>query len=354
MLRPDEAIRPYRAMSASAPEAGFVRRPPHPLLFLAPMAGVTNPVFRRICKAHGADVLTTEFVSAEGVLHRNERTARHIEFSPGERPIGVQLFGADPDHLARAALAVAAWVQPDFIDINFGCPANKVVCKNGGSALLRDGTLLAGIASAVVRAVAPLPVTAKIRTGWDAVSVNAPDNARRLEDAGIRRLAVHGRTRAQGYSGEADWDVIAAVADAVRIPVVGNGDIDSAEAALRRWAQVPVSGLMIGRGAMHGPWIFREIHAAFLGADAPPPPTLADRWDLIEAHCREELALWREPRKGMHAMRARFMAYSRGLPASRELRRRFGQVDDLDQLAAIRAWHENTAHGNDVQEDGHP
>lgn len=324
---------------------GFIRRPEHPVLFLAPMAGVTNPVFRRICKKRGADILTTEFVSADGVLHRNERTARYVEFTPGERPLGVQLFGADPDHLARGALAVLDWVQPDFIDINFGCPVNKVVCKNGGSALLRDGITLTAIAAAVVRAVAPLPVTAKIRTGWDASSVNAADNARRLEDSGIRRLAIHGRTRAQGYSGEADWDVIAAAADAVRIPVVGNGDITSADTARRRWASAPVSGLMIGRAAMTTPWIFQEIHAAFRGESSPPPPTLADRWDLIEEHCREELACWRDPVKGMHAMRSRLMAYSRGLPASRELRRRFGAVDTPEGLATVRHWHESAAYG---------
>lgn len=315
------------------------------------MAGVTNSVFRRICKARGADVLTTEFVSAEGIMHRNERTEHYVDFTPGERPLGVQLFGADPGQLARGAQAVVDWKQPDFIDINFGCPVNKVVCKNGGSALLRDGTLLAAIASAVVRAVAPLPVTAKIRTGWDAQSVNAVDNARCLEDAGIKRLTVHGRTRAQGYSGEADWEIIAAAADAVRIPVVGNGDIDSAEIALRRWNSAPVSGLMVGRAAMTSPWIFQEIAAAFRGADAPPAPTLSDRWDLIEDHCRQELARWRKTEKGMHAMRSRLMAYSRGLPSSRELRRRFGAVESLDGLAEIRAWHENAAHADNEQDN---
>ena len=323
---------------------GFTRRPETPPLFLAPMAGVTNSVFRRICKARGADVLTTEFVSADGILHRNERTEHYVEFTPEERPLGVQLFGADPDQLARGAQAVVAWKQPDFIDINFGCPVNKVVCKNGGSALLRDGKLLAAIASAVVRAVSPLPVTAKIRTGWDEKSINAGDNARHLEDAGIQRLTVHGRTRAQGYSGEADWDVITSVADAVQIPVVGNGDITNAAVALRRWRETPVSGLMIGRAAMTTPWIFQEIKAAFRGEEAPPAPTLADRWDLIEDHCRQELQRWRKTEKGMHAMRSRLMAYSRGLHASRELRRRFGAVETLGELAGIRAWHENAAH----------
>lgn len=331
-------------MSARPNDAGFARRPAQPVLFLAPMAGVTNSVFRRICKKRGADILTTEFVSSEGILHRNERTAHYVEFLPDERPIGVQLFGADPEHLARGAAAVIEWVQPDFIDINFGCPVNKVVCKNGGSALLRDGKILAGIAAAVVRAAAPLPVTAKIRIGWDAASINATDNALCLEDAGIRRLTIHGRTRAQGYSGEADWDVIAAAAAALQIPVVGNGDINTAATALRRWEQTPVSGLMIGRAAMTSPWIFQEIRAAFHGHAAPPPPTLADRWNLIEEHCREELARWRYPSKGMHAMRSRLMAYSRGLPASRDLRRRFGQVETLEQLADIRIWHESASH----------
>lgn len=330
-------------MSATA-QTGFVRRPDHPVLYLAPMAGVTNSVFRRICKARGADVLTTEFVSADGILHRNERTEHYVDFTPEERPLGVQLFGAEPEQLARGAQAVMEWKQPDFIDINFGCPVNKVVCKNGGSALLRDGGLLASIASAVVRAVAPAPVTAKIRIGWDAASVNAVENAKHLEGAGIRRITVHGRTRAQGYSGEADWDVIAAVAEAVAVPVVGNGDITSADTALRRWQQAPVSGLMVGRAAMTTPWIFQEIAAAFRGQDAPPAPTLSDRWDLIEDHCRQELARWRKTEKGMHAMRSRLMAYSRGMASSRELRRRFGSVESLEELAGIRSWHEHASH----------
>jgi tRNA-dihydrouridine synthase len=176
------------------------------------------------------------------------------------------------------------------------------------------------------------------------------DNARHLEDAGIKRLTVHGRTRAQGYSGEADWDVIAAVAEAVQIPVVGNGDITSAEVARQRWNHAPVSGLMVGRTAMSSPWIFQEIAAAFRGENAPPAPTLSDRWDLIEDHCRQELTRWRKTEKGMHAMRSRLMAYSRGLHSSRELRRRFGAVESLDVLAQIRAWHENATHADDAPE----
>ena len=338
-------------MEHATAQPGFTPRAERPVLFLAPMAGVTNSVFRRICKARGADVLTTEFVSAEGILHRNERTEQFVDFTPEEHPLGVQLFGGEPEQLARGATSVVDWKQPDFIDLNFGCPVNKVVCKNGGSSLLRDGTLLAAIASAVVRAVSPLPVTAKIRTGWDEQSVNAPDNARRLEDAGICRLTVHGRTRAQGYSGQADWDVIASVAEAVRIPVVGNGDIDSAAAAVQRWHRAAVSGFMIGRAAMTSPWIFQEIAAAFRGEDAPPEPTLSDRWDLIEDHCRQELVRWRKTDRAMHAMRSRLMAYSRGLHSSRELRRRFGAVETLEGLAGIRAWHEDVVH-HDNDEEG--
>ncbi|MEI7962565.1 MAG: tRNA-dihydrouridine synthase family protein, partial [Verrucomicrobiota bacterium] len=168
-------------------------------LFLAPMAGVTNTVFRKICREKGADILTSEFVSADGIMHRNARTRSYVEFSPEESPMGVQLFGGDPDRLAEAAKQVMDWVKPDFIDINFGCPVNKVVCRHGGSSLLRDCPMLEKVAAAVVRACDPLPVTAKIRIGWDDSSVNAVQNARLLEGVGIRRIAVHGRTRAQGY-----------------------------------------------------------------------------------------------------------------------------------------------------------
>src|SRR6266581_4939502 len=197
-------------------------------LYLAPMAGVSDKIFRQLCKEYGADVLTTEFVSAEGIFRRNERTRQYLDFDEVERPIGVQLFGADAGHMAEAARQVVDWVRPDFVDLNFGCPVNKVVAKNGGSALLKDCPTLASVATAVVRAIAPIPVTAKIRIGWDADSINAISVARILVDAGIAALTVHGRTRAQGYSGAADWNVIGEVAAAVPIPVIGNGDLGSA------------------------------------------------------------------------------------------------------------------------------
>lgn len=299
-------------------------------LFLAPMAGVTNSIFRRICREKGAGVLTSEFVSADGIMHRNARTRGYVRFTEGERPMGVQLFGGDPERLAEAAKQVIEWVQPDFIDLNFGCPVNKVVCRHGGSSLLRDCPQLEKVASAVVKACAPLPVTAKIRIGWDERSVNATETAKILEAAGIRRLAVHGRTRTQGYSGSANWEVIAAVVRAVSIPVIGNGDItDGATALLRR--ETGVAGLMIGRAAMANPWIFTEVAAALAGEEYIPPD-LGDRWRLVRRHCSEEVVSRGDERIAMQGMRSRLMAYTRGMPGARPLRGHLAAVASLAEL----------------------
>lgn len=311
-----------------------------PLLFLAPMAGVTNTVFRRLCKNLGADVLTTEFVSAEGILHRNERTRRYLEFQPDERPLGVQLFGADPARLAEAVKAVIEWVSPDFIDLNFGCPVNKVVSRNGGSALLKDCPLLQKVASAVVAAAGSIPVTAKIRIGWDASSVNALQTASILEGEGISRLAVHGRTKEQGYTGRADWNVIAQVANAVRIPVIGNGDVDSAESALARWRETGVAGLMIGRAAMSHPWIFREIRMALEGQASLPVVALHEKWDFIIRHAELEIEWWNGlVEMAMKSMRSRLMAYTRGFPGAARLRGELQHVEHIESLRKIAAAH---------------
>jgi nifR3 family TIM-barrel protein len=300
------------------------------------MAGVTNTVFRTICREKGADILTSEFVSAEGIMHRNVRTREYLRFSEGERPMGVQLFGADPERLGEAARQVIDWVGPDFIDINFGCPANKVVCRNGGSSLLRDRPLLERVAATVVRACSPLPVTAKIRIGWDAGSVNAVGTARLLEGAGITRISVHGRTRAQGYSGSADWGVIAEVAASVSVPVIGNGDIADGATALER-SRCGVAGLMIGRAAMANPWIFTEARRALSGL-AYSPPTLEERWELVIRHCREEIAV-RGETHGVHGMRGRLMAYTRGMPGARPLRGELSSVSSLLELEGIAGRH---------------
>src|SRR5437879_6133047 len=274
-------------------------------LYLAPMAGVTDKSFRQICKEYGADVLVTEFVSAEGVFRRNQRTREYLDFDQTERPIGVQLFGANAEHMAEAARQVVDWVAPDFIDLNFGCPVNKVVAKNGGSALLKDCPTLATVAATVVRAVAPVPVTAKIRIGWDADLINAPHVAKILENCGIAALAVHGRTRAQGYSGEADWRVIGEVAQLVALPVIGNGDLFSAQDVARRRAETKISGAMIGRAAMSAPWIFGQIKHYLATGELLPPPELSERWNVIIGHCRTHAENWGDEEQAIRSMRAR-------------------------------------------------
>jgi len=312
-------------------------------LYLAPMAGVTDHVFRQLCKEQGADIVVTEFVSAEGILRRNERTSEYLVFSEMERPMGVQLFGADPEHLGEAARAVIDWVKPDFIDLNFGCPVNKVVSKQGGSALLRDCPLLARVATAVVKAAGNVPVTGKIRIGWDAQTINATETARILQDCGVQAVAVHGRTKEQGYSGVADWDVIGEVAAAVQIPVIGNGDISGPLDVECRRAQTEVSGIMIGRAAMSAPWIFRMIKHYLSTGEILPDLPLAEKWAFIQRHARETVAQRGRETPAMHSLRARLMAYSRGMPGGRALRGRLQFVSSLNDLEEIAGHHQQQA-----------
>jgi tRNA-dihydrouridine synthase B len=304
-------------------------------LYLAPMAGVSDKIFRQLCKEYGADVLTTEFVSAEGIFRRNERTREYLDFDEIERPIGVQLFGADAGHMAEAAKQVVDWVRPDFVDLNFGCPVNKVVCKNGGSALLKDCPTLANVAAEVVRAISPMPVTAKIRIGWDADSVNAERVAKILADAGITALTVHGRTRAQAYSGAADWNVIGEVAAAVPIPVIGNGDLATAADVSKRRSETGIAGAMIGRAAMSAPWIFRETKAYLTAGSIVDPPTLEERWKLIVRHCELIVREWGVEEPAIRSMRARLMAYSKSMPDAKRLREKFSHVSSLADVKTI-------------------
>jgi tRNA-dihydrouridine synthase B len=308
-------------------------------LYLAPMAGVSDKIFRQLCKERGADVLVTEFVSAEGVFRRNERTREYLDFGECERPLGVQLFGGNAEHMAEAARHVIDWVRPDFIDLNFGCPVNKVVAKNGGSALLKDCPTLAAVAGAVVKAVAPVPVTAKIRIGWDESSINAPTVARILEDLGIAAIAVHGRTRGQGYSGTANWEVIGEVAASVTVPVIGNGDIANAADVARRRAETAIAGVMIGRAAMSAPWIFDQIKHELATGEILPPPDLEERWALIQRHCQLAVEEWQNEENAIRSMRSRLMAYSKGFPHSKALREKFQHVASLHDLECIAAAH---------------
>src|SRR5436189_506587 len=225
--------------------------------------------------------------------------------------------------MAEAARQVIDWVRPDFIDLNFGCPVNKVVAKNGGSALLKDCPTLATVAAAVVRAVAPLPVTAKIRIGWDADSINAPRVARILLDAGIAAITVHGRTRAQSYAGAADWEVIAEVAGSVPIPVIGNGDLASAAEVAKRRRETRIAGAMIGRAAMSAPWIFKQSKHYLASNQIPDPPSASEKWEIILRHCRLAVEEWGTEEPAIRSMRARLMAYSRSMPGAKSLREKF-------------------------------
>jgi tRNA-dihydrouridine synthase B len=316
--------------------------PPNFPLYLAPMAGVSDKIFRQFCKERGADVLVTEFVSAEGVFRRNDRTREYLDFDDCERPIGVQLFGGNAEHMAEAAKHVVDWVRPNFIDLNFGCPVNKVVAKNGGSALLKDCPALAAVADAVVRAVAPLPVTAKIRIGWDADSINAPRVAKILEETGIQAIAVHGRTRAQGYSGEADWKVIGEVVSAVSIPVIGNGDLTSGDDVIRRRAETNIAGAMIGRAAMSAPWIFNQVKHYLATGEHLPSPGIEEKWQLIQRHCQLAVEEWGREDQAIRSMRARLMAYSKGFPNGKLLREKFQHVSSLAEIDEIAGAHMQT------------
>jgi nifR3 family TIM-barrel protein len=320
------------------------------------MAGVTDQIFRGLCKELGADVMVTEFVSAEGILQADERTRHYTEFDEAQRPIGVQLFGADGKRMGEAARKIIDRKQPDFIDINFGCPVNKVVSKNGGSALLRDCPLLESVARGVADAVRPtgVPVTAKIRIGWDATQINALEVATRLQDCGIAAVTIHGRTRAQGYTGLADWDVIGQVAESVAIPVIGNGDVATGADVEVRRAQTRVRGIMIGRAAMTNPWVFQEARHYLSHGVQPDPVPAETRLAFMRRHC--VLAIAHSTRGGefevIRAMRSRLMHYTRSLPSGKFLRNQFASVGSLMQLDDISAAY--LEHRSRVEDDSLP
>jgi len=307
-------------------------------VYLAPMAGVTDVTFRTLCKELGADVMVTEFVSAEGIMQADHRTRKYTTFTDEQRPVGVQLFGADGDRMGEAAKKIIDWKQPDFIDLNFGCPVNKVVSKNGGSSLLKDCPLLTETAFKIVKAVGDqVPVTGKIRIGWDQQSVNAPHVCHLLEDCGIQAIAIHGRTRSQGYRGEADWDVIDECARSIKVPVIGNGDIDSAEVLQHRKETTAVSGVMIGRAAMQNPWIFAEAKSFLATGNLPPRPTIAERWSFVIRHCRlaVESDRYGEEKHTLMAMRSRLMTYCKGFPGAKPLRQQLSQVTSITDVEEI-------------------
>ena len=267
------------------------------LAVLAPMAGVTDHAFRVLCKSHGAGLVYTEFVSSNGIIRENQKTLDMMAFTPDERPIVVQIFGETIDAMKRSAEYIQNVVKPDIIDLNFGCPVPKVTKKGAGSAILKDMPLMEEMTKAIVSAV-NIPVTAKIRAGWDSKCIVAPETAAMLESHGISAVAIHPRTTKQLYKGNADWELIAKAKEAVNhIPIIGNGDITSAQSAKEMMDLTHCDAVMIGRRALGNPWIFSEINACFTCKELPAPPSLIDRVDM----CRHHLLLEREDKGEIQA-----------------------------------------------------
>jgi nifR3 family TIM-barrel protein len=298
------------------------------------MAGVSESPFRRLCRRWGADVVVTEFLSAEGIRRENEATISKLRFGDDERPIGVQIFGAEPDAMREAAAFVTDVFAPEFIDINFGCPVKKVVKRNGGSGCLKDMGLVTGVIKAV-RAGTSLPVTVKIRSGWSEEMRNPVEIALRCQDAGASVLALHPRTRAQMYTGNARWDEIAAVVQALDIPVLGNGDIHTAHDAFRMHQETGCAGVMIARGSFGQPWIFTQARALLNGEPMPDAPPVAERFAVAIEHARMADEYEHDPRGAAIEFRKHLGWYVKGLPGSADLRKRLHAVTSLTEVEGI-------------------
>ena len=303
-------------------------------LLLAPMAGVSEAPFRRICRRLGADVVVSEFLSSEAIRRRIGRTLEGCEFDECERPIGIQIYGADAAAMAEAAALVTEHYTPDFIDINFGCPVKKVVQRNGGSGCLRDLDLVARIIRAVVAATS-LPVTVKTRSGWNDETRDPVSIALRMQDAGARAFTLHARTRTQMFGGRADWDEIARVVDALDVPVIGNGDVQTADDVVRMRDHTRCAGIMVGRGAFGNPWLFRDAHALLAGRPLPPRPTPVERFEVALEHARLALELQGDTRQTVIEFRKHLGWYTKGLHGASDLRQRLFQIESMGEAQAI-------------------
>ena len=300
-------------------------------LLLAPMEDVSDPPFRRLCKQHGADMLYSEFISSEGLIRDAIKSRQKLDIFDYERPVGIQIFGGDEEAMALSAKIVAT-VNPDLVDINFGCPVKKVVSKGAGAGVLKDIDLMVRLTKAVVNSTS-LPVTVKTRLGWDEQSINIEEVAERLQDVGISALTIHARTRSQMYKGHSDWSYIAKVKNNQRIviPIFGNGDIDSAEKALEYRNKYGVDGIMIGRAAIGYPWIFREIKHYFATGELLSPPTIADRVAAARNHLIWSVE-WKGERQGVLEMRRHYANYFKGLPNFKEHRQRLVTLDSAAEI----------------------
>jgi tRNA-dihydrouridine synthase B len=298
------------------------------------MEDVSDPPFRYVCKQHGADLMYSEFISSEGLIRDAIKSRMKLDFFEYERPFGIQIFGGDEEAMAMSARIVDT-VQPDLVDINFGCPVKKVVCKGAGAAVLKDVATMTRLTEAVVKGTR-LPVTVKTRLGWDDQSKNIVEVAERLQDAGIQALTIHGRTRAQLYKGEADWALIAKVKEnpRIRIPIFGNGDIDSPEKAKLYRDLYGVDGIMIGRAAIGYPWIFNEIKHYLQTGSHLPPPTIEQRIGVIRDHLLRSVE-WKGPIVGILEMRRHYTNYLKGFSHIKEFRNQLVQMKTVGEIDGI-------------------
>ena len=300
-------------------------------LLLAPMEDVSDPPFRRLCKMHGADMLYSEFISSEGLIRDAIKSRQKLDIFDYERPVGIQIFGGDEEAMALSAKIVAT-VNPDLVDINFGCPVKKVVSKGAGAGVLKDIDLMVRLTKAVVNSTS-LPVTGKTRLGWDEQSINIEEVAERLQDVGISALTIHARTRSQMYKGHSDWSYIAKVKNNPRmhIPIFGNGDIDSPEKALEYRNKYGIDGIMIGRAAIGYPWIFNEIKHYFATGELLPSPTIADRVEAAKNHLLWSVE-WKGERQGVVEMRRHYANYFKGIPNFKEHRHKLVTLDASEEV----------------------
>lgn len=307
--------------------------PDFPLL-LAPMEDVSDPPFRAVCKQNGADLMYTEFISSEGLIRAAAKSRQKLDIFDYERPIGIQLFGSDVETMAECA-RISTEAGPDLIDINYGCPVKNVACRGAGAALLQDIPKMVAMTSAVVKAT-HLPVTVKTRLGWDEGTKNVEEVAERLQDIGIQALTVHGRTRAQMYKGDADWTLIARIKDnpRIRIPIFGNGDIDSPEKAVEYKNRYGVDGVMIGRASIGYPWIFNEIKHFVRTGQHLPPPTMDDRVEVCRQHLDFSMR-WKGPRAGIFEMRRHYTNYFRGVAHFKPFRARLVEAMTPEEIHTI-------------------
>jgi nifR3 family TIM-barrel protein len=295
------------------------------------MEDVSDPPFRAVCKSSGADLMYTEFISSEGLIRDAIKSRQKLDIFDNERPVGIQIFGGDEEAMALSARIVDT-VNPDLLDINFGCPVKKVVSKGAGAAVLKDIDLMVRLTKAVVNSTS-LPVTVKTRLGWDDASINIGEVAERLQDVGIKALAIHGRTRCQLYKGSANWDPIASVKEnpRIQIPIFGNGDIDSPEKALLYKNRYGVDGIMIGRAAIGYPWIFNEIKHFLRTGEHLPPPTIQQRVEVIQKHLHRSVE-WKGLKAGINEMRRHYTNYLRGLPNIKEYRLKLVTISEVEEI----------------------